>query len=162
MLWYYVRSSEHESSESHSICVQHGCYVYYALTRRYPNNSFFSWLLSSLSFGGCFLRNLNIAVSLICDFLPKTKQHSVGDATPTKDPKSIVGLYDCRTSHNKVWHKYQKIYSTTYLLWYLKILSIPEKHLSTRQVRKLPRRFFFQQYFKNPCTLTLFWIYSSA
>lgn len=32
-----------------------------ALTRRYPNNSFLSWLLSSLSLGGCFLRNLNIA-----------------------------------------------------------------------------------------------------
>lgn len=32
-----------------------------ALTRRYPNNSFLSWPLSSLSLGGCFLRNLNIA-----------------------------------------------------------------------------------------------------
>lgn len=31
-----------------------------ALTRRYPNNSFLSWPLSSLSLGGCFLRNLNI------------------------------------------------------------------------------------------------------
>lgn len=30
------------------------------LTRRYPNNSFLSWPLSSLSLGGCFLRNLNI------------------------------------------------------------------------------------------------------
>lgn len=61
-----------------------------ALTRRYPNNSFFSWLLSSLSLGGCFLRNLNIAdllYILIYHFLScKTKQHT-DDATPHKGPK---------------------------------------------------------------------------
>lgn len=147
MLWYYVRSSEHESSESHSICVQHGCYVYYALTRRYPNNSFFSWLLSSLSFGGCFLRNLNIAVSLTCDFLPKTKQHSVGDATPTKDPKSIVGLYDCRTSHNKVWHKYQKIYSTTYLFMIFKNFIDSRKTLIHPSSQETPAPVFFSTIF---------------
>lgn len=61
-----------------------------ALTRRYPNNSFLSWLLSSLSLGGCFLRNLNIAdllYILIYHFLScKTKQHT-DDATPHKGPK---------------------------------------------------------------------------
>lgn len=96
IIWCCKSSRSSEYDVSHLRVIQYVCNMAAysdtkALTRRYPNNSFLSWLLSSLSLGGCFLRNLNIADLSYFDlgyhFLScKTKQHT-DDATPHKGPK---------------------------------------------------------------------------